>query len=287
MRPDPPDPAAPSADPQAAVTITRDLPYAERDGVPLQLDLYVPRTVGPPPVCVYLHGGGWLRGSRSDRATERLLPVAATGVAVAAVSYRLSGQAVFPAQLEDVRSAVRWLRASGAGHGVDARRVGVWGASAGGHLAALAGLCPDPRDGEAGDSSVQGVVTFFPTTDLLARGTDTPEGPPPPFISGPPLVPSFEARLLGLERAADDPERARAASPLTHVRAGAPPFLLLHGDADGLVPSSHSRRLAQALRAAGVPTTFLLLGGANHEDPAFDTPATLGAVSGFLRAALT
>ncbi|MGY1641706.1 alpha/beta hydrolase fold domain-containing protein [Geodermatophilus sp. SYSU D00703] len=267
-------------------TVLRDLPYARPDGVELCLDLYVPEAPRPAPVAVYLHGGGWLRGARTDRAAERLVPVAADGVAVAAVQYRLSGQATFPAQLDDVRTAVRWLRAEGAAHGVDATRVGAWGASAGGHLAALAGLCPDARDGELGDSSVQAVVTWFPVTDLLARDTDVPEGPLPPFVSGPPLVPSFEARLLGLQATADDPERARAASPLTHVRAGAPPFLVVHGDADGLVPSTHSRRLVAALRAAGVDTSFALLGGANHEDPAFDRPASLGAVSGFLRAAL-
>ncbi|MGY1625032.1 alpha/beta hydrolase fold domain-containing protein [Geodermatophilus sp. SYSU D00965] len=272
--------------PSAAVTVTPDLVYATPGGVELCLDLYVPETPRPAPVAVYLHGGGWLRGTRTDRAEERLVPVAADGVAVAAVQYRLSGQATFPAPLDDLRAAVRWLRAEGAAHGVDAARVGAWGASAGGHLAALAGLCPDARDGELGDSSVQAVVTWFPVTDLLARDTDVPEGPLPPFVSGPPLVPSFEARLLGLAATADDPEAARAASPLTHVHAGAPPFLVAHGDADGLVPSTHSRRLADALRRAGVPTSFLLLGGANHEDPAFDTPAVLGAVSGFLRAAL-
>jgi acetyl esterase/lipase len=268
------------------VTVTRDLVYATPGGVDLCLDLYVPEAPGPAPVAVYLHGGGWLRGARTDRAAERLVPVAADGVAVAAVQYRLSGQATFPAQLDDVRAAVRWLRAEGAAHGVDATRVGAWGASAGGHLAALAGLCPDAGDGELGDSSVQAVVTWFPVTDLPARDTDVPEGPLPPFVSGPPLVPSFEARLLGLAATADDPERARAASPLHHVHAGAPPFLVAHGDADGLVPSTHSRRLVAALRAAGVDTSLLLLGGANHEDPAFDTPASLGAVSGFLRAAL-
>jgi acetyl esterase/lipase len=269
-----------------APSVTRDLAYAEHDGVPLHLDLYVPAAPQPAPVVVYLHGGGWLRGSRTDRAAERLQPVAAAGVAVAAVQYRLSGQATFPAPLDDVRAAVRWLRAEGATFGVDAARVGAWGASAGGHLAALAALCPDARDAELGDSSVQAAVTWFATTDLLARATDVPEGPLPPFVSGPPLVPSFEARLLGLAATADDPERARAASPLHHVHAGAPPFLVAHGDADGLVPSTHSRRLVTALRAAGVDTSFLLLGGANHEDPAFDTPASLGAVSGFLRAAL-
>ncbi|MGK5115675.1 MULTISPECIES: alpha/beta hydrolase fold domain-containing protein [unclassified Geodermatophilus] len=272
--------------PPTAVTTTRDLTYATPGGEPLQLDLYVPRTPEPAPVCVYLHGGGWLRGSRADRAAERLVPVAAAGVAVAAVQYRLSGRATFPAPLDDVRAAVRWLRAEGAGHGVDPARIGAWGASAGGHLAALAALCPDARDGELGDSSVQAAALFFPVTDLLARATDVPEGPLPPFISGPPLVPSFEARLLGLQDTADDPGRAREASPLTHVHAGAPPFLVLHGDADGLVPSTHSRRLVEALRAAGVATSFHLLGGANHEDPAFETPATLGAVSGFLGDAL-
>jgi acetyl esterase/lipase len=268
------------------VTVIRDLPYARPDGAQLQLDLYVPQTPRPAPVAVYLHGGGWLRGTHADRALERLVPVAADGVAIAAVQYRLSGQATFPAQLHDVRAAVRWLRAEGAAHGVDAARVGAWGASAGGHLAAMAGLCPDDHDGAAGDGSVQAVVAWFPVTDLAARDADVPEGPLPPFISGPPVVPSFEARLLGLQRTADDPERARAASPLSHVHAGAPPFLVAHGDADGLVPSTHSRRLVDGLRAAGVPTSFHLLGGANHEDPAFETPATLGAVSGFLRAAL-
>ncbi|MGY1823088.1 alpha/beta hydrolase fold domain-containing protein [Geodermatophilus sp. SYSU D00079] len=269
-----------------STSVTRDLVYARPDGVPLHLDLYVPATPRPAPVVVYLHGGGWLRGSRTDRAAERLQPVAASGVAVAAVQYRLSGQATFPAPLDDVRAAVRWLRAEGPRFGVDAGRVGVWGASAGGHLAALAALCPDARDAELGDSSVQAAVPWFATTDLLARATDVPEGPLPPFVSGPPLQPSFEARLLGLRDPSDDPERARAASPLTHVRAGAPPFLVVHGDADGLVPATHSRRLVAALRDAGVPTSFHLLGGANHEDPAFDGPASLGAVSGFLRATL-
>src|SRR5688500_6739410 len=117
--------------PPTEITTTGDLTYASPDGEPLQLDLYVPRTPDPAPVCVYLHGGGWLRGTRADRAAERLLPVAAAGVAVAAVQYRLSGQAIFPAPLDDVRAAVRWLRAEGAGFGVDPARIGAWGASAG------------------------------------------------------------------------------------------------------------------------------------------------------------
>jgi acetyl esterase/lipase len=220
------------------------------------------------------------------RAAERLLPVARAGVAIAAVEYRLSGEATFPAQLDDARSAVRWVRRTADDLGLAADRVGVWGGSAGGHLAALMALCPDERDGELGDSSVQAAVCWFPITDLTLRDTDVPEGPPPPFLTGPLPDPPFEARLLGVGAAADAPELARAASPVTHAHAGAPPFLLAHGDRDGLVPSVQSRRLFEALRAAGADATLWLLHGGNHEDPAFDRPESLGAVAGFLRGTL-
>jgi acetyl esterase/lipase len=274
-----PDPAP------AEPTVLRDLRYATAGGVDLHLDLYLPAT-RPAPLCVYAHGGGWMRGARTDRAAERLVPVARAGVAVASVDYRLSGQAVFPAPLDDVRAAVRWLRAAAAGHGLDGARIGAWGASAGGHLAALLALTGDERDAELGDSSVQAAVTWFATTDLLRLATDEPEGPPPPFLTGPLPDPPFEARLLGVGRAAEAPEAARAASPVTHAHAGAPPFLLAHGDRDGMVPSVQSRRLFGALRDAGADATLWLLSGGNHEDPAFDRPESLGAVAAFLRARL-
>jgi acetyl esterase/lipase len=235
---------------------------------------------------VWLHGGGWLRGGRTDRADTRLLPVAAGGVAIAAVQYRLSGQAAFPAQLDDARAAVRWLRRHGADFGLDAGRLGVWGASAGGHLGALLALCRDDRDAELGDSSVQAAVCWFSPTDLLLRETDVPEGPPPPFLTGPLPTPSQEAQLLGAESVRQVAAAARAASPVSHVHPGAPAFLLMHGDRDGLIPSHHSRTLHRALRAAGVDASLLLLAGANHEDPAFDAAAVLAAVSAFLRGAL-
>ena len=270
------------------VQVHRDLEFARPDGEPLLLDLHRPDGDATVPVCVYLHGGGWARGTRGDRAEDRLAPVARAGIAVASIDYRLSGRAPFPAQLDDARDAVRWLRGAGADHGLDTGRIGAWGASAGGHLASLLGLVPDERDGERGDSSVQAVVAFFPPTDLLALAEDPPEGPPPPFMAGrPPAVPPLEAQLLGLSRAQDDPDRARAASPLDQVHTGAPPFLLMHGDRDGLIPGVQSSRFADALAAAGVPVQLLRLAGANHEDAAFETPAALGAVSSFLQAALT
>ncbi|WP_116451640.1 alpha/beta hydrolase [Blastococcus litoris] len=268
------------------VTVHRDVVHSVVDGVELRLDLYLP-DVRPAPVCIWLHGGGWMRGSRTDRAEQRLLPVAESGVAVAAVDYRLSGQATFPAPLDDARGAVRWLRANGAEHGLDATRVGAWGASAGGHLASLLALTEDAGDAELGDSSVQAVVAWFAPSDLLLRDSDVPEGPLPPFVTAPLPEPSFEARLLGVQQVRDAREAARAASPVAHVRAGAPPFLLMHGDRDGLVPSGHSRRLHHALRAEGVDAGLWLLHGANHEDPAFDAPESLAAVSSFLRRHLT
>ncbi|WP_104523520.1 alpha/beta hydrolase [Blastococcus atacamensis] len=266
-------------------TVLRDIVYSTVDGGELRLDLYLP-DVRPAPLCIWLHGGGWMRGSRTDRAEARLLPLADSGVAVAAVQYRLSGQAPFPAPLDDARAAVRWLRAHAGDHGLDATRIGAWGASAGGHLAALLGLTDDGTDASGGDSSVQAVVAWFPVSDLLRRDSDVPEGPLPPFVTGPLPEPSFEARLLGAERVRDDLDAAREASPVAHVSPGAPPFLLMHGDRDGLVPSEHSRELHRALRAEGADSTLWLLAGANHEDPGFDSPACLAAVSAFLRSHL-
>lgn len=263
-------------------TVHRDVVYSSVGGLDLRLDLYVP-DVRPAPLCIWLHGGGWLRGSRSDRADERLVPLARSGVAVAAVQYRLSGQAAFPAPLDDARAAVRWLRAHARDYGLDAARVGAWGASAGGHLASLLGLTDDEADARLGDSSVQAVVAWFPQTDLLQRDVDVPEGPLPPFATGPRLEPSFEARLLGVDSVRENRAAALAASPMTHVHAEAPPFLLMHGDRDGLIPSEHSRQLHRALRAEGVDATLWLLHGANHEDPGFDSPGCLAAVGAFLR----
>jgi acetyl esterase/lipase len=268
------------------VTVRADLVYDSVQGRELHLDLYLPAS-RPAPVCLWLHGGGWVRGSRTVRAAERLLPVARAGVTIAAVEYRFSGEATFPAQLDDARAAVRWLRRNAGDLGLSADRIGVWGGSAGGHLAALLALCPDQRDGERGDSSVQAAVCWFPITDLTLRDTDVPEGPPPPFLTGPPPSPSNEARLLGVESVAQAADAAVAASPVTHVHPGAPPFLLVHGDHDGLVPSEHSRRLHRLLRAHGVDTTLLLVAGANHEDPAIDAPPVLGAVAAFLHSALS
>ncbi|HWV86839.1 MAG TPA: alpha/beta hydrolase [Capillimicrobium sp.] len=276
---------------------TADLVYARAGDVDLALDLHVPAdTPGPVPVALYLHGGGWTVGARTDRIDDRVAPVVRSGIAVASASYRLTGAATFPAQLHDVQAAIRWLRANAASHGLDGTRIGAWGASAGAHLALLAALtAAEPSlDGRLGDHadedrSLQAVVAWFPPIDLLGMEVFTPgtEAPLPPFVSALPS-PTFGARLLGATRVSDAADAARTASPLTWA-ASAPAdcrFLLMHGDRDGLIPDAQSRLMHDALLEHGADAELLLLAGANHEDPLFQSPAALGAVSGFLRATL-
>ncbi|MBX5443302.1 MAG: alpha/beta hydrolase, partial [Solirubrobacteraceae bacterium] len=271
-----------------------DLVYAHAGETPLALDLHLPAdAAGPVPVALYLHGGGWTVGARTDRVAERIAPVVRDGVAVASASYRLTPTgATFPAQLHDVQAAIRWLRAHAAELGLRGERVGAWGASAGAHLALLAALTArEPSlDGRLGDHadedrSLQAVVAWFPPVDLLGLEALQPgsDAPLPPFAASLPS-PSFAARLLGAARVADAPGAARAASPLTWA-AAAPDdcrFLLVHGDRDGLIPDSQSRLMHDALREHGARSELLLVADANHEDPRFDAPAVLGAVGAFL-----
>jgi len=239
----------------AAVRRVPDIVYGEVPGYrPLELDLYLPEAAGPVPVIVHVHGGGWRRGSRRHPlpalGADFYDRLAAQGFAVAAIDYRLSGEARFPAPLDDVRAAIGWAGDHGASYGLDAGRVFGWGDSAGGHLALLAALTGAP---------VRGVVAWFPVTDLAGLPSDVADagGVPDP---GPA---SREALLLGAPAAAV-PELARQASPVAHASAAAPPVLLMHGAADDLVPPAQSVRLAGALRGAGATVELELVPGATH-----------------------
>jgi acetyl esterase/lipase len=231
------------------VEVDPGIVFAERDGFrALELDIYRPdgATSVPCPLLVCVHGGGWRQSHRGrpPRETREWSPgfferLTAAGFVVAAPSYRFSGEATFPAQRDDVADALRWLRAE---PGVDSERIFLWGFSAGGLLAALVALIPDvpPADG---------VVCSYPVTDLLALDQTSSD--------------SFESRLLG-GPIRDHPELAREASPVTQVHAGAPPFLLQHGDADIWVPCDQSRGLADRLREVGVPVELEVVPGADH-----------------------
>jgi acetyl esterase/lipase len=238
-----------------AVRRVPDLVYGDVLGYrPLELDLYLPQIDGPVPVIVHVHGGGWRRGSRREPlpllGADFYDSLAAQGFAVAAVDYRLSGEARFPAPLEDVRAAVGWVRDHAASYRLDADRVFLWGDSSGGHLALLAALT---------GTKVQGVVAWFPVTDLAGLPSDVADagGVPDP---GPD---SREAQLLGAPPQSV-PDLARQASPVAHASAGAPPILLMHGAVDDMVPPAQSARLAEALRSAGATVELELVPGATH-----------------------
>ena len=239
---------------QNSVTVRRDIEFARRATGPLLLDLYLPAGV-PAPVVVWLHGGGWFTGDHT-LAPDLCRHFADRGIAMASVEYRLSGAALFPAQLHDVRTAIRHLRTHAAQWHLDPGRIGVWGSSAGGHLAALAGLTGhlDRLDGEdeSGDASVRAVAESYGPSDLRESAAQMPNGAPSP-----------EAALLG-GRPDDLVAAARAASPLHQVTEHAPPFQISHGTADTVVPHRHSERLHTALLAAGVDSELFLVDGYRH-----------------------
>ena len=257
--------------------------YARVGGTSLRLDLYTPSEAPSGlPTLLYLHGGAWAVGDKSDAVAERLMPIVANGFAVASVNYRLVPSVRFPAPVHDVKAAVRWLRANAAEYGLDPDRIAIGGVSAGGHLASLTALTAGDAqlEGNVGDhlgvsSAVSAVVAYCPTSDfLLSGGRNTLETQilPPPWT----------AALLGLDRIDDDPELARSASPRYRVHAGAPPHLILHGDRDAVFNHEESRVLHEALSAVGAQSIYVLIAGAGHEGPEFVAPAITATVAGFL-----
>ena len=268
-----------SAPPHADVTVVPDLPFASPGGRPLLADLHLPaRLEAPAPIILWIHGGGWRSGNR-HAGPDLSRFFAARGFAMAAIDYRLSGRATFPAQIEDVKTAIRWVRSIAADYGLDAGRIGLWGASSGGHLAALAGLTGDDLFTPAGapyrdrSSAVQAVVDGYGPIDFLRMDEHRP---PPGTRSEDPenlVLPridmrsadadSYESLLLGAP-IATCPERVREASPLTYVHAAAPPFLIVHGTSDTTVAPQQSELLFEALAAHGNDVTLALVKGLGH-----------------------
>ncbi|WP_375479009.1 alpha/beta hydrolase fold domain-containing protein [uncultured Jatrophihabitans sp.] len=257
--------------------VRRDVVYAAPVGYrPLALDLYLPPR--PTALCVYLHGGGWRVGSRRagpGAAAKWTAPsfferVAAEGLAVASVDYRLSGEAVFPAQADDVRAARRFLADHADEFGLPSAST-VWGVSAGGQLAALAALEQPSTD----VPPALAAVCWYTPSDLDALSADVAEAGGEPDRS----AASREGMLVG-GALADQPELVSAASAVAQVPTDRqpPPFLFLHGDADRSVPPRQSTRLADALRAAGGAATVELVPGGTHMFPELDDDATLSLV---------
>ncbi len=243
------------------VSAHRDLAYVEGGHERQVLDLFVPeKGDGPFPLLIWVHGGGWQNGSK-DGCPPLRNGYASRGYAVASLNYRLSGHAVFPAQIEDCKAAIRWLRAHAAKYRLDPERFGVWGSSAGGHLVALLGTSGGVKEFDAGpnpgvSSRVQAVCDYYGPTDFEV------------FVSTPGYErhaadESPEAKLLG-GAVKDNPQKARRANPITYVTPDDPPFLIVHGDKDGTVPINQSQLLFEALKKAGADVHFHTIRGAGH-----------------------
>ncbi len=248
-----------------------DIQYAEVDGQRLLLDLYLPADVVNPPVVVWVHGGAWRRGSKSNMPLADLVK---HGFAVASVDYRLSPVAKFPAQIHDCKAAIRYLRGNSAKYGINAERIGVAGSSAGGHLAALIGVTNHHKglEGELGDhrdqsSSVQATVDYFgPTNFMTILQQSTPHG-----LSV--RVPALEL-LLG-DAPEKEPKLSRLASPVFHVGPDDPPLLLIHGDQDPQVPINQSHELHSKYKNHRLSVHFEVVhGGAHGGDAFFDSRRT-------------
>jgi acetyl esterase/lipase len=240
--------------------VHRDLPYVTNGHQRQKLDLYLPRAGEKLPLIIRIHGGAWLAGSKES---EGPMDYPREGFAVASINYRLSQHAVFPAQIQDCKAAVRYLRANAQKYNLDPNRFAVWGASAGGHLAALLGTTGDVNEFDVGEnlsvsSRVQAVVDYFGPTDFLQMEEHRlPNG----MIHNTPDSP--ESKLIG-GLIQDNPEKAAKANPITYVTKDDPPFLIVHGDMDPLVPHHQSELLEAALKKEGVPVSFYTVKGAGH-----------------------
>jgi acetyl esterase/lipase len=242
---------------QQGISVERDIVYGKGDRVDLRLNVALPKKgKGPFPAVVCIHGGGWYQGQRQDMdpMTELL---ARRGYVAATVSYRLVPSARFPAQIQDCKAAVRWLRANAVKYHINPDRIGAIGPSAGGHLSCLLGVT-DKKDGLEGSggnpefsSRVQAVVSFFGRTDFTKK-TWSKELEEKIFV---PLIgASFD----------DKPELYKKVSPIAYVSRTSPPFLLFHGAEDKLVPPRNSTDMAEKLQAAGVSAKAVIVEGEGH-----------------------
>jgi acetyl esterase/lipase len=249
-----------------SVILERDVEYGKAGDRSLKLDIIRPRNPSekPLPVIVFIHGGGW-RGGNKSAGLWLVLPFVARGDYFGvSVGYRLSAEAIWPAQIHDCKAAIRWLKANAKKHNIDPDKIGVWGSSAGGHLVSLLGTSGDVKElegdcGSPGQSSrVACVIDFCGPSDFLAAAKFQRKGLPSPGLANSP-----ESLLLGgpIEEKKD---LARQASPVTYASADDPPFLIVHGTEDPIVPLNQAELLQAALKKAGASATFLKVHGAGH-----------------------
>jgi acetyl esterase/lipase len=265
----------------AGVTVKNDIPYVPNGNSFQTLDLYLPESTGHPvPLVVFVHAGGWHVLDKRAAAKHPLF-LLSHGYAVASINYRLVPDAIFPAQIEDCRSAIRFLRSQAATYGIAPDHIGIWGASAGGQLVALMGTSAaadfstmPAKVADKVDPSiqVQCVIDWYGPADFTK-------------VMGSKAVKVDNAAIHMLGAPASEDElmaRAAWASPITYVRSDNPPFLIEHGDADPTVPVDQSRELVAALQKAGVEATLKEMPGSKHGGPAFSKPDNTKLILDFL-----
>jgi len=254
-----------------------DLPYVENGHPRQKLDLYLPAQPKGP-LLVWIHGGGWQAGTKDKPPGLALVK---NGVAVASLEYRFSQHAIFPAQIEDCKAAIRWLRAHAKEYGYREDLIAAWGASAGGHLVALLAVTGQTKTFDVGanldrSSAIQCGVDLFGPSDFPAYDPNLPT----------PMVQrenpdSVIAQLLG-GPVSQKLELAKRASPVTWVTKDAAPLLIMQGSKDPLVPVDQSQRLYDKLKAAGANVTLDIIEGAGHGGPEFAKEEKLKLIFTFL-----
>lgn len=260
--------------------VLRDIEYARAQEQALLLDLYLPeKTATPPPLLIYVHGGAWRSGTKTDVPIEPLLK---KGVAIASVEYRLTPVAPFPANIHDLKASVRFLRAKAVEYGYDPKRFIIVGSSAGGHLAALVGVSNGHKEleGKLGQfvdqsSDVQAIVSLYGASNLQTilkqstqRGLDV-------------RVPALQLLLGG--QPDDKPALAKLASPVAQVDKNDPPLLLIHGDQDPQMPIQQSYELQEAYEKLKLPVQFEVIHGGVHGGVEFYDEKRMSLVAGFLK----
>jgi acetyl esterase/lipase len=255
-----------------------DIVYGTVDGHELKLDLYMPAEAVNPPLLIYVHGGAWRGGSKERVLTTTFVE---DGYAMASVDFRLSGDAMFPAQIHDIKAAIRFLRGNAHSYGYEATRIGILGSSSGGHLVELVGVTNghEELEGKVGDyldqsSDIQAIVSYFGASNLTTiLKQSTPHG-----LSV--RVPALDLLIGGQPE--DKVELARLASPVFHVDATDPPLLMLHGDQDPQMPINQSHELHNAYKEYDLQVQFEVVHGAAHGGEQFRDEKRIELVETFL-----
>lgn len=254
--------------------VMREVTYCTMAGIPLKMDIHYPQTgYGPWPVVIYVHGGAWMAGNKLDPFGDVDVPaLTRAGYMAISVMYRIAPDYPFPAMVEDVKCAVRYLRAHAAEYNLDPDRIAARGASAGGHIVSLLGLADASAGWDVGEyleysSRVQAVVDIFGPSDLTDEA----------FAAD---MNRELAAMFGIQTPTR--EMLRLASPITYIKPGAPPFLILHGDKDSTIKLKQSEDFYRALVAAGVPAELIVVRNGEHGFIPIDAEDTVPA-----RAAIT